>query len=151
VQDALQRQSPETLVISRNRRTFVGAATRFRPLAFLPYEHMFWRHKNTSTGGAVRRALDQARASLLLDTPPYDWASETDWPHGFDESRALQPSAVAATARHRHASRPEHARTRGGAVPERPHYCLCPTGHRQPPLVRSRPSRCALDKRAVGR
>ena len=112
---------------------------------------MFWRLLHTPKAGAVRGALGRVRALLLLDPPPYDWAAEVEWPYDAAASRALQPSPVAAIAGHRRASRPARPRSRGGSVLERPQECLCPIGPRQPQLVRSRPSRCVLDKRAVGR
>ncbi|HUB77125.1 MAG TPA: hypothetical protein VL977_08705 [Solirubrobacteraceae bacterium] len=112
---------------------------------------MFWRLTHTSQAGAVRRALDLVRAVLLLDAPPYDWAAETEWAHDGAGSRALQPQFAAAIAGHGRASRPGRPRSRGGAVLERPQECLSPIGARRTPQVRSRPSRCALSKRAVGR
>jgi hypothetical protein len=112
---------------------------------------MFWRLTHTSsTLGAVRRALDLVRALLLLGPPPlYDWATETDWPHGPAESRALQ-SLVPFAGHRPQPLRSSSHRWRAGAILERPQECLCPVGHGKP-LVRSRPSRRELDKRAAGR
>jgi hypothetical protein len=107
---------------------------------------MFWRRLHTSSRlGAVHRALDLVRALLLLDPPPYDWASELDWPHGPAESRTLKspPSSHG----HRRQQRARRVRFRGGAVLERPQHCLTPIT----PSVRSRPPGRALDKHAVGR
>jgi hypothetical protein len=107
---------------------------------------MFWRRLHTSSRlGAVHRALDPVRALLLLDPPPYDWASELDWPHGPAESRTLE--SPASSHGHRRKLRAQRARFRGGAVLERPQHCLSPIT----PPVRSRPSGRALDKHAVGR
>jgi hypothetical protein len=113
---------------------------------------MFWRFTySSSRSGAVHRVLDLVRALLLLDPPPYDWASELDWPHGPAEPRALQlPWPAPAEIAHRRALRTAHHRSRAGAVLERPHECLCPVRH-SAPLVRSRPPRRGLDKPAVGR
>ena len=117
-----------------------------RPAALLAYEHMFWRRLHTSfRPGAVHRALDLVRALLLLDPPPYDWASELDWPHERAESRTLK--SPASSHGHRRQLRAARARFRGGAVLERPQHCLTPIT----PLVRSRPPGRALDKHAVGR
>jgi hypothetical protein len=107
---------------------------------------MFWRRLHTPLRlGAVHRALDLVRALLLLDPPPYDWASELDWPHGPAESRTLK--SPASSHGHRRQQRAQRARSRGGAVLERPQHCLTPIT----PPVRSRPRRRALDKHAVGR
>ncbi|HEX2701857.1 MAG TPA: hypothetical protein VHM72_00285 [Solirubrobacteraceae bacterium] len=107
---------------------------------------MFWRRPHISSRlGAVPRALDLVRALLLLDPPPYDWATELDWPHGPVESRTL-PSPESDHG-HRPQLRAQRARFRAGAVPERQHHCLSPIT----PPVRSRPQRRALEKHAVGR
>jgi hypothetical protein len=114
------------------------------------YEHMFWRFTHTSSrSGAVHRALDLVRALLLLDPPPYDWASELDWPHGRAESRPLQ-SPVPFVGHRPQPLRSPSSRWRAGAILERPQECLCPIGHSKP-LVRSRPIRRELDKHVVGR
>ncbi|MGD0981904.1 MAG: hypothetical protein ABR946_10555 [Solirubrobacteraceae bacterium] len=126
--------------------TGVRLGRAVRPAALLAYEHMFWRRLHTSfRSGAVHRALDLVRALLLLDPPPYDWASELDWPHGLAESRTLE--SPTSSHGHRRQRRPARVRFRGGAVLERPQHCLTPIT----PLVRSRPPRRALDKHAVGR
>jgi hypothetical protein len=107
---------------------------------------MFWRFTHTSSrSGAVHRALDQVRALLLLDPPPYDWATDLDWPPYVPaESRALQ-SPVPFTGHRPQPLRSTSSRWRAGAVLERPQECLCPIGHR-PPQVRSRPLSRELDK-----
>jgi hypothetical protein len=109
---------------------------------------MFWRSTHTSRrAGAVHRALDRVRALLLLDPPPYDWASELDWhPHVPAESRALQ-SPVPFTGHRPQLLRSTSSRWRAGAVLERSQECLCPVGHSKP-LVRSRPLSRELDKHA---
>jgi hypothetical protein len=91
---------------------------------------MFWRSPHTSTG-AVRRALDLVRASLLLDPTPYDWAVELDWPDEPVVSRALVPLPLT-NAAHRPPLRLVHSRSRAGAVPERPQHCLSPVGQASP-------------------
>jgi hypothetical protein len=119
--------------LGRSVRFLASLFPTFRPIAFLAYEHMFWRHTHTSTPvGAVHRALDLVRAQLLLE-------AELELAHGPVESRAPQS--------HRPQLRAERRRWRAGAVLERPQHCLCPIT----PPVCSRPRSRALDKRAVGR
>jgi hypothetical protein len=89
-----------------------GTARAVRPEAHLPYEHMFWRRLHISLRpGAVHRALDLVRALLLLDPPPYDWASELDWPHGPAESRTLESPMSS----HGHRRQPRAQRVRSAA------------------------------------
>jgi hypothetical protein len=128
--------------LGRSARFLASLFPTFRPIAFLAYEHMFWRPTHTSiTVGAVHRALDLVRAQLLLEPEQLESA------HGPVESRAPQS--------HRPQLRAERRRWRAGAVLERPQHCLCPqgiSGSQEPttPLVCSRPRSRALDKCAGG-
>ncbi|HZL54907.1 MAG TPA: hypothetical protein VFC22_04680 [Solirubrobacteraceae bacterium] len=93
-----------------------------RPPMNAPYEHMFWRTTHLrQTPRAVHRALDLARAALLLDPP-------------FEDTDEL----VDARAYHPHRSPPRRSRRprRPGAVLARPQHCTIP-------LVRSAP--CSRD------
>jgi hypothetical protein len=109
---------------------------------------MFWRSPHTSTG-AVRRALDLVRASLLLDPTPYDWAVELDWPDEPVVSRALVPLPLT-NATHRPPLRLVHSRSRAGAVTERPQHCLSPVGQASPQVC-SRSHGRGLEKHAADR
>jgi hypothetical protein len=119
---------------------------------------MFWRRSHTSKGSsdAIHRALDLVRASLLLETPPFDWAAELDWPRNPVESRALYGPTLLREVHHPRL-RAVPTRSRAGAVPERPQHCLCPVGHApfgtqaaSTPLARSQPFGRGLRKHAAG-
>jgi hypothetical protein len=87
---------------------------------------MFWRGPHLQRLlRAAHRALDLARAALLLE-PPLPEPPEPVGP------RACHP--------HRTRLRARRARRRGGAVPARPQHCITPlvrpTGDRRAPARR---------------
>jgi hypothetical protein len=90
-----------------------GARSRFHPPPIALYEQVFWPspHANVALG-AVHRALDLARAALLLDA---DWLEDAD---ELVEARAFHP--------HRAPRRRKSASRRPGAVLARPHHCITP-------------------------
>ena len=74
---------------------------------------MFWPNPNATVAlGAVHRALDLARAALLLDA---EWLEDAD---ELVEARAFHP--------HRVPRRRKRASRRPGAVLARPQHCTMP-------------------------
>ncbi len=84
---------------------------------------MFWRTPHPQhLIRAAHRALDHARAALLLEPPLAE-------PHELAGQRACHP--------HRTQLRARRARQRGGAVLARPQHCITPlvraaADHREP-------------------
>lgn len=131
------RKTGSTEPLAGARSDTYVRSSRFRPMGFLAYEHMF---SHTRTPKLAQRALDAMRLtrSFLLLEDDY----EVDWEVGQDEPQAHEHP-------HRVPLRGGLPRRRPGAPAPRNHVCVCPVrnpgvsrgGSREVSLAAERSSR----------